>query len=1021
MTTQFALQSAVKFPVALWIESPERFAYQGCTAGTFKVYLYTEDNASHHVDLYAQGSHSIPYQTPQNKWSHLNPQWRFEDADHNVINSLTLSNAVTAEFNGTTGYKSSAEFYYYDDMPTLMNCDIVLIWGVVDFSDYPTQKDITGNSQSVPSYANSKVIAVAPYYINALTPTEFVVYRDGLNNMSDFYWINGFIPHVVSVVGTSQTDTCTAVMKNVPPYSNTSLGLSGGSLARSIPGIDNTHLTWTPSNTSTYLSALDYQHFNVGGYVRGKVVSDVVADNVAISAMGTVWYENIPVHYPYLWISNPENNTMNRVFAPCIPDKWVTTDTPFMIELGQKVYDTSYMQVTTLTDIMSLTGFHGVYGIAFDGFNNIWLADAESDMIYKLDPYGVRLSSISAESGSTPAGITVDGSNNVWVTFFDSMSTIYIDGVTGDTITTINPGDTLDSSIDPSPAFKPVLAESDKNDDVWVTYGNTLCSSLVKYTTAGIILGTITLPACSNPMDIFITKSNDVWVSLTHFAGPPYGKSTVSKYFSGANNQTPLLSFPAFNPGYLAMDSQESLWFTQSGNVLTRITSAGVITNWSVGTAGPSSYIPPQTDTYELNVLGGLCCDIYDKIWVINSIENQLYTIRNDNVVLAIKITPDQNLTWYNDTPTHSIYTETSDNTKSAQAFGDWSGNRWIRKYSNLDITYLSAGLMGTSSPFNIYDFNGYDIRRFNESWDASNEVKKFARSPHIADNPVLWDKYMKSVWGDETSPDGKGFGRDIYEKTANFAINHIDVNACNMDQLYSLAQYTDVPIDVYGVSLPTDLKRIMDIGSVNQQLLWGSRCKCHRNIANTYTTYTSSGQLVPTDYLCPLCNHYHPGNRGDLFNPMTYMVTAYTPFIIEDRTNNNNRFQMITPPLSCHISTNDTLIGDICQLTATSSVCLTTYPLSSFYNMLLPAMFTFNSTPNLNDFEQITTYFCFYNYIPSEPCTEQIAGIINWDDPYTTLNETASSIDEWYGNGQTLERIINYILHKGLGLIGNQ
>ena len=1023
MTTQFALQSAVNFPVALWIESPERFAYQGCTAGTFKVYLYTEDNNPHRVDLYAQGSHSIPYQDPQNKWSHLNPQWKFTDLSGNNVNSLTLSNAVTAEFNGTTGYKSSGEFYYYDDMPTLMNCDVVLIWGVVDFLDYPAQKDINVNAQWVPSYANSKVIAIAPYYINALIPTELVVYRDGLNQMSDFYWVDGLIPHVVSVLGTSEMDSCTAVMKNVPPTNQ--LGLSGGPIIRSVPGISSSHLSWTPSNTNSYLSAADYQDFIVGGYIRSKVVSDITANNVAISATGDVWYENIPVHYPYLWISNPENNTMNRVFAPCIPDEWITEDAPFMIELGQKVYDTSYMQVTGPTVAMMLTGFHGVYGIAIDEFKNVWLADAENDMVYKLDPYGVRLSSINfgednsygfISGGCTPSSITIDGTNNIWVTFFDSMSTVYINSTDGSIITTINPGDTLGPIPCADPLFKPVLAEPDNQNNVWVTYNNTLCSSLVKYNTAGNILATITLPTCSNPMDIFITKYNDVWVSLTHYAGAPYGMSTINKYFSAGTSI--LSSFPAFNPAYLAMDGDESLWFTQRGNMLTRITSAGVISNWSVGTQGPSSLIPPQTDTYEWNVLEGLCCDIYDKVWIINSVENQLYTIRNDNVVLGLKITPDQNLTWCNDLG--YIYTEVNENTKSAQAFGDWSGNRWIRKYGNLDITYLSAGLVGSSSTFNIYDFNGYDIRRFNESWDASNEIKKFARSPHIADNPKFWDGYMKAVWGDASTPQGESFGRETYERISNFPINHIDINACNISQLYSLAQYTDVPIDVYGVNFPSELRRIMDIGSINQQLLWGSRCKCSKNITNTYTTYMSAQQLVETNYLCKSCGHMHPGNKGEQFNPLSYMVTAFVPFIVDDRTNPNNKFQLITPPASCLMVSSYDTFGDICESTPVSSNCLTTYPLSSYYHILLPSVFNYGTSANWDDFQQAVTYFCFYDYIDSTPCQTQIAGIINWDDQYTTLNENASSIEDWYGSGQTLEKIINYVLHKGLGLIGN-
>jgi hypothetical protein len=111
---------------------------------------------------------------------------------------------------------------------------------------------------------------------------------------------------------------------------------------------------------------------------------------------------------------------------------------------------------------------------------------------------------------------------------------------------------------------------------------------------------------------------------------------------------------------------------------------------------------------------------------------------------------------------------------------------------------------------------------------------------------------------------------------------------------------------------------------------------------------------------------------------------------------------------------------GDFCNAPITTASYIYTYPLSSYYNLILPSVFDFGVSANQNDFMQAITYFCFYDYVSIASCTEQIAGIINWDDQYTTLNENASSINEWYGSGQTLERIINYVLHKGLGLIGN-
>ena len=1026
MTTNFILQSAVKFPVSLWIEAPP-FAYQGCSAtDTFKIYMYSEDNNPHTIHLYAQGSNSIPYQNPQNKWSHLNPQWRFLDTKGNVINDLILDNAIVTTFNGTTGYLTSAEFIYIDDMPSYV-CETILIWAVADYFDYTVEKDLSRSYENVPGYSNSKVIAVAPYIINELTPEYLNITRDGINPLFDFYWKNSVIPYVVTVMGKSPDGQIT-ILKNVPPTNI--LGVSGENVIRSIPNLPVSALTWTPDNANALLSSLDYQYFNVGGYLKGSVVSTDDANNVTIQAKASTYYHDILDQWPYLWVSNPENNTINRIFAPCLPDKWLTTDLPFSLEMSQSAVNISVLQVT-MPPIMGVSGFHGIYGMAMDENKNLWCTDAESDKVYKFDSNGVLLSTINfgennafgwVTGGCTPAGISIDGQNNIWVTFFDSVSTIYLNGIDGSIIKTIRPEGYL-HEVPPyiDPLFKPVLAEPDKDNNVWITYHNTICSALIKYDNSGNLITSITLPTCSNPMDIHITQDKGLWVSLTYQAGPPYNSGEVRKYSSTYGL---LCSIPAVNPAYIALDKNENLWFTQSGNVLTRVTSGGNITNWNVGMGVPSVFNRPPHQMFLDSALEGLCCDIYNRIFVINSLDNKVYTIVGDKVGAGIKITPDQNLAWYNDGGT--IYaTATGGINKSVQAFGDWSGSRWHKKYGMPEnVTTKVVYIAGDSNPFNIYDFKGYDIRRFNESWDSINEIKFNIKQRHINENPTFWDEYMGALWGSAASEQGEGFGREAYEKIANFVSNHIDVNTCNVNQLYSLAKFVDVPIDVYGTEFPPELRRLMDIGSVNQQNLWGSRCYCKQNINNEYVTYSADISGIPTkipiNYKCDVCDHYHPGNRGELFDPHTYMVTANVPFIVEDRTKTNNKYQLITPPASCGfivIDPEKSIVGDFCVSTTTNFDCLTTYPLSSYYHILLPKVFDYGILATFEEFEEAQKYFCFYEYIPVG-CNQQVTGIINWDDSYTTISENISSIEDWYGDGQIFERMINYVLYKGLGLI---
>lgn len=325
----------------------------------------------------------------------------------------------------------------------------------------------------------------------------------------------------------------------------------------------------------------------------------------------------------------------------------------------------------------------------------------------------------------------------------------------------------------------------------------------------------------------------------------------------------------------------------------------------------------------------------------------------------------------------------------------------------------LYPNVSGQSKAFDVLLYDDYFIRRFNESWDATRVMTDMIFAPHIKQNQTFWNGYVSGVFGGKETVQGKAFGRESYERIANFVPNHADVEVCGVDQLYSLANETDVPIDDYGFEYPPEIRRIMDIITINQQRLWGARCTCRENIKNEYRTYVSGGQLFPIYSFCEKCGFEHSGNRGALFDGLTYIVTAGVEFIVEDKYRNRN-FSLITPPPSCNTQL---LTGvDPCTGTLSIETCLTAYPLSASYWWLLPGVFT--TTPSYDDF--ITAAigrFCFYRYVEGT-CNTQVAGVINWDDPYTTLEETLSTSNDWYGKNQAIDKILSYVIHKGLGLI---
>lgn len=325
----------------------------------------------------------------------------------------------------------------------------------------------------------------------------------------------------------------------------------------------------------------------------------------------------------------------------------------------------------------------------------------------------------------------------------------------------------------------------------------------------------------------------------------------------------------------------------------------------------------------------------------------------------------------------------------------------------------FAVNLTASSSQFDVLEYDDYNIRRFNESWDATRKMTSLIFAPHIKENETFWNGYISGVFGGKETPDGKAFGRQAYEKIANFVSNQADIESCGIDQIYSLANSTDVPIDDYGFQYPAELRRIMDIVSVNQQKLWGARCTCKQNIENEYKTYVSGGEVKIIESYCERCGLKHGGNRGPLFEGLTYTVTAGVPFVIKDKYR-NDQYSLVNPPPSCF--TQITTGVDPCSGLTTIETCLTTYPLSAAYWWVLPGVYT--TTPSYSDFTfSAVGRFCFYTYIDI-PCQKQIEGLINWDDPYTTLNENLSTAEDWYGQDQAIEKMLSYVIHKGLGLI---
>ncbi len=732
---------------------------------------------------------------------------------------------------------------------------------------------------------------------------------------------------------------------------------------------------WPDATAGT--SAILVSSFNITFYPS---ISGYGAQIVAaVSAeYDLVWRDT-----PFVWVSNPNNSTINRIYFPdyriesypLIPPSLSSTsvssvsltlipsaeiivyDVPFIGD------DPNWKQY--YDDNMDLSGFGGINGMAVNKCYDLWAVDPEQDYLLKFQIDGTLLLKTRIEpSGCSPMAVALDKGSNLWVTLYGATSTIKFD-YNGNfmNIAAVPTGyDPNEDVGDDDIRYRPVGIDTDVNDNIWVAYENYIGSALIKYDTNGVQLVSCALPLSAQPQDVIVDPLRQAcWVtnsyeSISSVDAWNYWKNGTVLPGSvqlWSSNGILLSSYGGFDhPEYLTLDRNLGVWFTFGYHSVGHITSGGNITTFVVSATEFISYLSGDfysdfsTFPFEYNeTLGGIACDSKNRIWIINSLENRVYVISADTTnfdqqtYTSFKIRPDNNVAFFNE----SHAPESNEWFQSAQAFGDWTGYRWLQKYyPYYPTTTVYSYISGVSNEFLIKRFNEeYDIRKFNDTWNPVDTLKEYMLPQHLRDNPNLFDVYLNAMVGN-ASLSSKSILRQAYEKIANFEKNHVDVDECGIDQLYSLSNEFDVPIDNYDFSYPPDIENYMNLFSIAHNKLWGARCGCNLNINPN------------TKSICPYCNH----NHTNIGNFVTTELVGGDYLIQQNKT--------------------------------TGIYELTSIPIGSSFSQIQ------------------NNEYLYFEYLPTQ-CGVQVEGVIDWDSQYTTLNESESSIEAWYGRGGILEEILNY------------
>lgn len=611
---------------------------------------------------------------------------------------------------------------------------------------------------------------------------------------------------------------------------------------------------------------------------------------------------------------------------------------------------------------------------------------------------------VQALDGLTPAYVSLDKQSNIWVSLFNSVSVLKFDpdlNLLFSTVPnnigwqkrtwTVPPEDidyqssryenisrmvtltALPADIYTNEFFlKPPAVETDKENNCWATYAHPLCSMLVKYSSTGEPLLEIPTGPYSTPTYLAINSQNNVWVSNSHGSSYTYTALSGNLQLYNTTNGNLLQTVTGMSrPSHIALDRNNNIWFTHS---LRKIgyynTQTSTLCSWILNlTGGFTPYITPSSvelfgqvniedyENEENEELGGLAVDVYNRVWVLDSVNNYAWVLSATPFFLQapiryFKIVPDVTLGYYLDINTGSTYTESGDfYYKSAQATGDWTGNRWYQKYAEQQ-NISSIPISGISAPFIVDDFiNRNQIRRVNESFNAAAYLKQLALPEIFSSNTKLFDEFFAAAAGTGYLSGNEDPGQTIYEKIANFVKNHSDVDTCNIDQLLSLAEQTAVAASDYSAVYPTDIRNMLDIASVPRTKLWG--------IKDEVPLLTQS--------------------IGTQYNTQTDLLTAGTKIILKNKYDSSLSLLSV-PPLS-----DGTMV----------------YNFQDFqgYGLI---------NPTLN--------YLFYRFNPAY--TENyVENIIDWQSPFTTLSPTASTLNEWYGEGGSIEEAFRYLLTKNLFL----
>ena len=731
----------------------------------------------------------------------------------------------------------------------------------------------------------------------------------------------------------------------------------------------------------------DVPVYKNSSYFAGKLYLPYEAKTVAISATLKVQdqtiYKSVPV---YGFLSQSGQNKIRRYSKQFVLDYCNVEDFAFYFD----------RKLITFTDPLT-SNLHICFSPVgmFDETkqNKVYFLDADKDKIHVADVDGNILNTIEFNSvyykpseleapsiismlgngkSASPAWCTTDKNGNVYITLNDSISAFKFDYEYNIAVKRYIPPfanqEFFNSDLSENPDISGIMGgntivpsciDVDTNDNVYIAYTNPLSSFVCKYDNDGNLITMIDFNKWEIPQEIIVDKNGNIWVGVedlnssnsdnlerndvVYFIDGNTFKKTVIRYIRGLGNMT--------------IDSAQNLYVTNKTNTITKI---------DYSTKNKTEYIFGEStnENSYIKDIGAIAVDSENELWVVNNVDGKIYFANLNNL--------NDPLSSFSYEKLNQINLNTLQGLQSLYyTMGDWTGFRWINKFAKSEVPKLKI-ITGQSSYFDILKPNP-TIIKYGEEFDYLTQIKSYILQESLFDKKMLLDDFLGQILGKNDNVEE--IGKVIYEKITNFVANNSDIDTCNIQQLFSMADETGIDINEYLYSYPPSIRRALDILSITHKKLFGTPNSYNRNFALSAYKYLENNNL---------------GGEIDI---ETGTFIAGKPIVTFELF--SEKYKLITNTIVPNYNYGDTV------------------PLSSVNYAWGWELVTGTREQSGKDLKQ---YYKFYQHVPNKTA-EIYDNIINFDSDFTTITPQESSFQDWSRFGGTMDKIFSYGFYKGLKL----